>query len=82
MTRESPTAGSNARWTIAPVARLAAGTRIRTGTTLDTKWTGSIRPEVFQMPRYAPYREAGNFKMPFWLQPKHYYAGPAWYRAP
>ncbi|MHB8955046.1 MAG: discoidin domain-containing protein [Pirellulaceae bacterium] len=48
--------------------------------TLDTKWTGSIRPEVLQMPRYAPYREAGNFKMPFWLQPKHYYVGPAWYQ--
>jgi hypothetical protein len=47
---------------------------------LDTKWTGSIRPEVFQMPRYAPYREADNFKMPFWLQPKHYYVGPAWYQ--
>ncbi len=46
---------------------------------LDTKWTGSVRPEVLQMPRYAPYRDADNFKMPFWLQPKHYYAGPAWY---
>jgi len=47
---------------------------------LDTKWTGSIRPEVFAMPRYAPYRAADNFKMPFWLQPKHYYVGPAWYQ--
>ncbi len=47
---------------------------------LDTKWTGSVRPEVLQMPRYAPYREAGNFKMPFWLQPRHYFAGPAWYQ--
>ena len=29
---------------------------------LDTKWTGSIRPEVFQMPRYAPYRDGGQFQ--------------------
>lgn len=48
--------------------------------TLETKWTGSVHPEVLQMPRYAPYREAGQFKMPFWLQPKHYYVGPAWYQ--
>ena len=48
--------------------------------TLETKWTGSVHPEVLQMPRYAPYREAGQFKMPFWLQPKHYFAGPAWYQ--
>ena len=47
---------------------------------LETKWTGSIRPEVFQMPRYAPYRTADNFKMPFWLQPKRCYVGPAWYQ--
>ncbi len=48
--------------------------------TLETTWTGSIRPEVFQMPRYAPYRDPAHFKMPFWLQPKRCYTGPAWYQ--
>ncbi len=48
--------------------------------TLETHWTGSIRPEVLQMPRYAPYRDPANFKMPFWLQPKHDYTGPVWYQ--
>ncbi len=48
--------------------------------TLETHWTGSIRPEVIYMPRYTPYRDPANFKMPFWLQPKRYYIGPAWYQ--
>ncbi len=47
---------------------------------LDTQWTGTIRPEVIQMPRYAPYRDPANFKMPFWLQPRRCYVGPAWYQ--
>ena len=77
----SPTAGSDARW----IKRSTCPDRCRRKglgeqPSLDTKWTGSVRPEVLQMPRYAPYREAGNFKMPFWLQPKHYFAGPAWYQ--
>ena len=79
--RESPTIGSNARWSRRvqlPGSLQAQGFGPKPS--LDTKWTGSIRPEVFQMPRYAPYREADNFKMPFWLQPKHYYVGPAWYQ--
>lgn len=48
--------------------------------TLESEWTGSIRPEVIQMARYAPYREPDNFKMPFWLQPKRCFVGPAWYQ--
>ncbi len=48
--------------------------------TLETAWTGSVRPEVLQMPRYAPYRDAANFKMPFWLQPQRYYQGPVWFQ--
>ena len=47
---------------------------------LDSNGPGSIRPEVIQMPRYAPYRNPENFKMPFWLQPKRAYVGPAWYQ--
>ncbi|MCB0152136.1 MAG: glycoside hydrolase, partial [Caldilineaceae bacterium] len=30
--------------------------------------------------RYAPYREPGAIKTPFWLQPEKYYAGAAWYQ--
>ncbi|HEY3372749.1 MAG TPA: beta-glucuronidase, partial [Prolixibacteraceae bacterium] len=34
----------------------------------------------FKNPEYARYREAGNFKIPFWLQPLKYYKGAAWYQ--
>lgn len=47
---------------------------------MATQWTGTIRPEIWQLPRYAPYRAASNFKMPFWLQPDRVYRGPAWYQ--
>ncbi len=46
----------------------------------DTQWTGSIHYDQWNKPRYAPYRAADNFKMPFWLQPEKYYKGPAWYQ--
>ena len=46
---------------------------------LDTAWVGTIIDRsLFEDPRYAPYREPGSFKVPFWLQPEKYYAGPAW----
>ena len=49
--------------------------------TLDTPWIGGIIDRsFFESPRYAPYREPGNIKYPCWLQPKKYYAGPAWYQ--
>jgi len=49
--------------------------------TLNTPWTGSILDSAFyQHPDYAPYRRAGNIKVPFWLQPEKYYCGPAWYQ--
>lgn len=48
---------------------------------LDTPWTGGIFDRsFFTEPAYAPYREPGNFKVPFWLQPETYYAGVAWYQ--
>ena len=48
--------------------------------TVDTKWTGQIVDRsFFTSPRYAPYREPGNVKVPFWLQPDKHYVGPAWY---
>jgi len=48
---------------------------------LDTAWTGSvIDRSYFTAPRYAKYREPGNIKVPFWLQPEKHYVGPAWYQ--
>ena len=46
----------------------------------DTPWTGGIREEEWSEPRYAAYREAEGFKMPFWLQPERHYAGAAWFQ--
>ncbi|HYK89467.1 MAG TPA: glycoside hydrolase, partial [Acidobacteriota bacterium] len=46
-----------------------------------TKWTGQIVDRsYFTDPRYEKYRQPGNIKVPFWLQPDKYYAGPAWYQ--
>ncbi|MFN8466889.1 MAG: glycoside hydrolase [Caldilineaceae bacterium] len=48
---------------------------------LDTAWVGTIIDRsLFEDPRYAPYREPGNFKVPFWLQPDKHYNGAAWYQ--
>ena len=48
--------------------------------TIDTKWTGQIVDRsYFTEPEYAPYRQPGNIKLPFWLQPEKYYAGVAWF---
>jgi hypothetical protein len=49
--------------------------------TVETPWVGSIFDRSwFTEPEYAPYREPGNIKVPFWLQPENYYAGAAWYQ--
>jgi len=49
--------------------------------TVDTKWIGDIVDRsYFTSPEYAQYRELDNVKIPFWLQPELYYAGPAWYQ--
>jgi hypothetical protein len=49
--------------------------------TVDTEWTGSIVDRSwFTAPRYAPYRQPGNVKVPFWLQPETHYQGAAWYQ--
>ena len=48
---------------------------------LQTPWVGSMNDSTFfKAAHYAPYREADNFKVPFWLQPALYYAGVAWYQ--
>ena len=48
---------------------------------VNTKWTGGIVDSSWYYDeKYAKYREPGNIKIPFWLQPEKYYAGAAWYQ--
>ena len=48
---------------------------------LDSPWTGQIvNRSYFTDERYAPYRQPGNIKIPFWLQPEKIYVGTAWYQ--
>ena len=48
---------------------------------LQTPWTGSIVDKsFFTAPEYEKYRQPGQIKVPFWLQPDKYYAGAAWYQ--
>lgn len=48
---------------------------------VDTKWTGGIVDSSWYFDeKYAKYREPGNVKIPYWLQPVKYYAGAAWYQ--
>ncbi|HEV2210534.1 MAG TPA: discoidin domain-containing protein [Verrucomicrobiae bacterium] len=50
---------------------------------VETKWTGDIVDRSwYTAPGYAKYRQPGNVKVPFWLQPNKYYAGLAWYQRP
>jgi beta-galactosidase/beta-glucuronidase len=49
--------------------------------TTNTAWIGGIVDKSwFTAPEYAAYREPGNVKVPFWLQPELYYAGAAWFQ--
>lgn len=48
---------------------------------INTQWTGSIFDSSwYHEPAMAKYREPGNIKVPFWLQPEKYYVGAAWYQ--
>lgn len=48
---------------------------------VKTKWTGRIIDKSWlTSARYKKYREPGNVKVPFWLQPVKYYRGIAWYQ--
>ncbi|MFH0992652.1 MAG: discoidin domain-containing protein [bacterium] len=48
---------------------------------VNTEWTGSIIDKSwFTEKEYEKYRQPGNIKIPFWLQPVKYYVGPAWYQ--
>jgi len=49
--------------------------------TEKTKWTGQIVDQSwFTDDKYARYRQEGNVKIPFWLQPVKHYIGAAWYQ--
>lgn len=49
--------------------------------TVDTKWTGDVGSDRWrQRPEYAPYRQPGHIKLPFFLQPEKHYVGAAWYQ--
>jgi hypothetical protein len=49
--------------------------------TPGTKWVGGIIDRsYFTAPEFEPYRQPGNIKVPFWLQPEKYYAGAAWFQ--
>jgi hypothetical protein len=49
--------------------------------TVNTQWTGGIVDSSWYYDdKYAKYREPGNVKIPFWLQPDKYYVGAAWYQ--
>ncbi len=48
---------------------------------LNTPWTGGINDASWATePEYAAYRQPGQIKVPFWLQPDRYYKGAAWYQ--
>ena len=49
--------------------------------TINTKWTGQIIDSSwFLSDAYKKYRQKGNIKIPFWLQPNKHYMGAAWYQ--
>lgn len=49
--------------------------------TLATPWMGDTsRGGWATEKRYEPYRQPGNIKIPFWLQPDTYYRGKAWFQ--
>ncbi|MDR1937684.1 MAG: beta-galactosidase, partial [Tannerellaceae bacterium] len=48
---------------------------------INTPWTGQIVDSSwYKAPEYAKFREKGNVKVPFWLNPVKHYTGVAWYR--
>lgn len=48
---------------------------------LNTRWTGQIVDSAwYKAPEYAAYRQPGNIKVPFWLNPDKHYVGVAWYQ--
>lgn len=80
-------AGEKERWferTLAETVQLPGSLQQRgfgDDITTNTIWTGSLNDRSwFSADRYAPYRQPGNVKVPFWLQPEKSYVGVAWYQ--
>jgi len=48
---------------------------------INTQWTGLIIDDSwFKAPEYEKYRQKGNIKIPFWLQPEKHYVGVTWFQ--
>lgn len=80
-------AGETGRWfarTLSGKAQLPGSIQsnhLGDALTVDTKWTGGIFGRAyFTEEEYAPYRQPGNIKLPFWLQPETHYVGAAWFQ--
>jgi hypothetical protein len=64
-----------------PLPNSLPALRIGNPITVDTPWTGTLENrDYYHSVDYAPYREAGKVKIPFFLQPEAYYSGAAWYQ--
>lgn len=58
-----------------------AGQGIGDDVSTNTPWIGGIVDKSwFTAPEFEKYRQPGNVKVPFWLQPEKHYAGVAWYQ--
>ncbi|WP_304250907.1 sugar-binding domain-containing protein [Parabacteroides gordonii] len=48
---------------------------------LETAWTGHVVDKSwYNSPDYEKFRQPGNMKVPFWLNPDKHYVGVAWYQ--
>lgn len=48
---------------------------------IETPWTGQIVDKSwYDDPQYEKFRQPGNIKVPFWLNPDKHYVGVAWYQ--
>ena len=48
---------------------------------IETQWTGDIVDNSwYTASKYEKYRQKGNIKVPFWLNPEKHYVGVAWYQ--
>ena len=48
---------------------------------IETPWTGQIVDKSwYDSPLYEKFRQPGNIKVPFWLNPDRHYVGVAWYQ--
>ena len=48
---------------------------------LETAWTGHVVDKSwYNSPDYEKFRQPGNIKVPFWLNPDKHYVGVAWYQ--